>query len=140
MSAVITFNPAAFRTNPAFAAFKDLPDATLNMYWQTATNFISPCKYGWMNCSSRTLALNLLTAHLAAISDIISTGNVPQVVKGATIDKVSVTLEPPPGENEWQWWLNTTPYGQQCLALLLNKAAGGIYVTPRNNGCYNRGW
>ncbi|OWK47571.1 hypothetical protein FRUB_01270 [Fimbriiglobus ruber] len=37
---------------------------------------------------------------------------------GATIDKISVTLEPPPAPNAWQYWLQSSPYGQQLLALL----------------------
>lgn len=136
-TAVITFNIAAFRTNyPVFAVTPD--DATLQSYWNTAINFISPLKYGWLNCSARELAINLLTAHIATIANLLATGEVPQIVKDAQIDKVSIGLVPPPSPNAWSWWMNTTPYGQECMALLTIKSVGGLYVTPRCNWPSNR--
>jgi hypothetical protein len=49
-------------------------------------------------------------------------------VSGASVDKVSVTLTPPPVKSQWQWWMSLTPRGAQLLALLKSKAAGGLYV------------
>jgi len=64
-----------------------------------------------------------------ALSAKANSGDVAGVVTAATIDKISVTLMPPPGLNQWQWWLNQTPYGQQLLALLQIAAAGGRFYS-----------
>jgi hypothetical protein len=37
-------------------------------------------------------------------------------------------MQPPPETNQWQWWLSLSPWGQQLLALLLVKSAGGFYI------------
>jgi hypothetical protein len=82
-----------------------------------------------MKPSQQTLALNLMTAHLVFLSDQVAAGETGGVVTGATIDKVSVTLEPPPSSNNWQYWLNQSPYGKQLLALLQVASVGGMYVS-----------
>ncbi len=133
---IIIFNVSAFRAEfPAFQCTPVTSDATLQAYFDTATQYISN-RYNscWQNftLSQRTLALNLMTAHLTAISRTIAAGSAAGVLTGATVDKVSVTLEPPPALNQWQYWLNSTPYGQQLLALLQLKSAGGYYITPCN--------
>ena len=127
---ILTFDVTAFRLLfPAFADPTVYPDARLQMYWDMAISYISDvANYGWLQGLDRQLALNLLTAHLAAISDIILAGQVPNLMQTATIDKVSVGLTPPPIPNQWQWWLNQTGYGQQLLALLQAKSVGGFYV------------
>ena len=75
---------------------------------------------------------------------------VPGIITEATVDKVDVKLEPPPLPNQWQFWLGTTIYGQQLLALLQGKSVGGTYYGgppvlaafntggfygPNRNGC-----
>lgn len=131
----IQFDVAAFRlAYPAFANPNTFyADATLQQYWNSAINYIS--NYS-PNCSlfpvaKQALALNYMTAHLAELSNIIRCGNTPGMVTSATIDKVSVTLQPPPEVNQWQWWLNLTPYGQQLLALLQVASVGGMYFGGR---------
>jgi hypothetical protein len=37
-------------------------------------------------------------------------------------------MQAPPAANAWQYWLNTSPYGMQLLALLQAKGVGGLYV------------
>ena len=127
--AILTFDVTAFRVQfPAFANVTLFPDATLQMYWDTATCFVSNRNYGWLAGACRQLALNLMTAHLAQLSVIIAGGQTPGMVQSATIDKVTVSLTPPPVPNQWQWWLGLTPYGQELLALLMARSAGGFYV------------
>ena len=132
MAGPILFNVAAFRTQ--FAAFADataFPDGTLQAYWDTAGKYIS--QY-YTNClddlslAQRTLALNQMTAHIAQLFVLANAGQSGGVVTAATIDKVSVTLEPPPARNEWQWWLNQTPYGAMLLTLLDVASVGGFFV------------
>jgi hypothetical protein len=46
----------------------------------------------------------------------------------ANIDKVNVSLTPPPLKNQWQWWLSISPWGQQLWALLQVNSVGGHYI------------
>ena len=127
---ILTFDVTAFRTSfPVFADSTQFPNAQLQMYWDQATAYMSDvANYGWLQTTSRQLGLNLLTAHLTALSVIILSGQVPNLMQTATIDKVSVGLTPPPIPNQWQWWLNQTGYGQQLLSLLQANSVGGFYV------------
>lgn len=127
--AVITFNVTDFRAAfPAFANVTKYPDATLQGYFDAATCYVSPENCGSLRDGCRTRALYLMTAHLAALSDLIASGQTPGQVQSATIDKVSVSMTPPPNANQWQWWLGLTPYGMQLLALLQAKSVGGFSV------------
>lgn len=124
--AAITFDVNAFYA--AFPAFQGkVTEDGLRIYFETAsiyvTPFASPC-----NLVLQTKYLNLMTAHIVALNLIIMTGSAPGILVGATIDKVTVQLQPPPEKNQFQWWMNQTPYGQQLLALLQVQSVGGFYV------------
>lgn len=128
----IIFDATNFRTQ--FAQFSSqvlFPDIRLQAYWDMATAYVSDqyggCYIYALKLNQQRLALNLMTAHLAALSAMIAAGDTPGVMTAATIDKISVTLEPPPSTNNWKYWLNQTPYGQQLLALLQAASAGGFY-------------
>lgn len=130
----IAFDPVAFRALfPAFANTATYPDVVLQLYWDTGTAYIDDetggCFCGGMTIPQRTLALNYMAAHLAALNALIAAGETPGIETSATIDKISVTMQPPPATNQWQWWLNTTPYGAQLLALLKVLSAGGFYFS-----------
>ena len=131
--AIITFNPTQFRALfPLYANTVTYPNMVLQLYWDTATAYISN-KTGGCYCLSltvgqQTLALNLMTAHLAYLNTQINAGNATGVVQGATIDKVSVQIVPPPNTNNWQYWLNQSPFGQQLLALLQAAGVGGCLI------------
>ena len=132
---VIAFNEAAFRGMfPAYATTTpQTSDVILLAYWDAATAYISNrkggCYMGGMTVAQRTLALNYMTAHLVYLSGLIAAGTTPGVMTAATIDKVNITLQPPPASNQWQYWLNQSPYGQQLLALLQVASVGGFYVS-----------
>lgn len=127
--ATIVFDVAAFRIAfPAFANETTYPDATLQAYWDAACCYISPADYGWLHGDCRARALNLMTAHLAALSTMIANGQAVGVGQSATVGAVSVSMVPPPIKSGFQYWLCTTPYGIQLWALLSAKAAGGLYV------------
>lgn len=130
--ATIFFNAGDFRTFfPNFADPAAYPTPTLQVYWDTATSYISNknggCYVLGLKLAQQKLALNLMTAHIAALFATANAGQATGLVQSSTIDKVSVTLTPPPVPNQWQWWLNQTPYGQQLLALLQVAAVGGGY-------------
>lgn len=74
------------------------------------------------------LALNLLTAHLLQISNTLTSGAVAAPIAGATEGSVAITLVPPPAVSGWQFWLASTPYGQQLWALLSMQGAGGFMI------------
>lgn len=124
-----SFNAAAFRvTYPAFANETTFPTVTLQAYFTTAGSYLANDNYGQLRDDSRYTALTLMTAHLAALSVLIAAGETPSVAAGASIDKVTVSLEPPPVKSQFHWWLSTTPYGQQLLAMLQMRSAGGFYL------------
>lgn len=144
--AAIIFDPAAFRLEfTAFSNVTTYPDATLERYFRRATLYIN--KYqggrysGGLDVDQLTESLYLMTAHLLAINDLILAGQVVGVTTGATVDKVSITLEAPPNDNQWQYWLMSTPYGQQLYALLSVVGAGGFYFGGRRElGAFKRVW
>lgn len=105
-----------------------------------ATAYIYPSDWGGMSGAQLQLALDLMTAHLAWLNQLIVAGNTSAApVAGATIDKVSVTLVPPESKSAWAFWLNTTPYGKQLLALLRILSRGGGIVGGSPEGHAFRG-
>ena len=134
----VIFNATNFIA--AYPQFSAIPTATLNNYFSIATAYIQNGGYTPMNTAQLTQALNLMVAHLAQIGIQIAVGNTPQILTGSSVSKVSVTLEPPPAKNQFQWWCNTTPYGSQLLMLLEVVSAGGFYVTSRPSGVLGFRW
>lgn len=132
MSNVITFDIAEFRTQcPEFADVTKYPDATLQNYWDISICYISDVSYGYLRGDCRQRALNYMVAHLMKLSQMIAANQVPGQIQGSAIDKVSVTMTPPPNKTQFQWWLGTTAYGQLLLALLGAYSVGGFYVGGR---------
>lgn len=125
----LVFDVAFFRhAYPEFGNSAVFPDATLQLYWDQATTYISNNNCGWLHDLARQRALNLMTAHLGKIQLLNKQGEVPGIITNAQVDKVQIQLEPPPLPNQWQWWLNTTEYGQELLALLQVRSVGGFYT------------
>lgn len=116
---------------PPFADATLFPDAYVQAQWGMAGSYmgtVGGCLFGGPELQS---ALNLMTAHLMQINVLVAAGGTAGaggVLTGATIDKVTVTIAPPPFKNGWQWWLAQTPYGAQLWALLTLKSAGGFYI------------
>lgn len=129
----ITFDIPAFRLAfPAFANSTTFPDELLQGYWDVAVLYISDNNYGKLIDAARARAINLLTAHLCNLFLKIDAGKATGNVQASSIDKISVTLTPPPIKNDFDFWLQQTPYGVQLLALLAVKSSGGMYYTPSN--------
>lgn len=127
--ATIIFDISDFRQRfPEFADDITYPDAMLQMYFEMATCYVSDEDYGCLVGSCRELALGFMTAHLVKIGTDTTTGDDPSFVTSATVDKVSVSTQPPPQKDQYEWWLSLTSYGQQLLALLRSKSAGGFYI------------
>lgn len=130
MSDHTTIDVNAFRSMfPVFASTTKYPDAVIEMFYAVATEFIPPYDV-WcgLNGSTLDLALYCLTAHLLFEFNLQGRNQTGKVLTGATIDKVTVAMLAPPVKNGWDFWLNQSPYGQQLLALLSVKSAGGFSV------------
>jgi hypothetical protein len=131
---ILTFDYALFQQQfPAYSNPMVYPEILMQNYWDIAINYISNSgNCGSLQGSARQYAINLMVAHLNFLAGIIASGNgnsqVPGLMQTATIDKVTVGLTPPPLPNQFQWWLNLTPYGQQLLALLQVNSVGGFYI------------
>lgn len=130
----IVFDAAAFRIAfPAFADSTTYPDATLQGYWDVAALYISTeADYGRLTGAARARALDLLAAHLVATAAAIAAGRTPGIVQSTAIDKISVSLVPPPVRSDFEYWLQQTPYGLPLLALLGVHSVGGWYVPATN--------
>lgn len=127
--AVILFDIAIFRRDfPAYTDETAYPDATLEIYFNIATCYVSDVDGGCLSGDCRLRALNLMTAHLLFVTDLIAAGSAPGFVTAATIDRVTVSVQPNQNTSQWQWWLMTSPYGPQLLALLGAKSIGGFYI------------
>lgn len=132
MTAVL--DKALFRQ--LFAEFADAaayPDVVLQARWDNeATAYVSPNDSDDLAGSQRAYAVQLALAHVLRLSKVIAQAGagvgMTGVVTGATIDKVAVTLAPPPARGEWGHWWAQTPYGQQLSSLLDAKSAGGFYA------------
>jgi len=141
--ATLVFDYAGYIANPQFALYSNstnYPQATLQRYWDNATNYMSNVDFGYINGTQREYALQLMMSHLIYLTNLINTGNgfgtgsggapgtVPYQMQNATIDKVNVTVTPPPNPNQFQWWLGTSPFGQQLLSMLQIQSVGGSYI------------
>lgn len=127
----LVYNDANFRAMfPFFVSTITYPTASLQNWFTMGTSYVSDVNCGYMIDAARQQALYLMTAHLAALNDIIvaNAGSVPTLVKDAAIDKVHVGLEMPPTKTQFQWWLNLTPWGAQLLTLLNIQSAGGWII------------
>jgi hypothetical protein len=126
---VLTFDYAIFiQQIPEYSNPITYSQPILQGWWNIAINYISDLNCGSLHGEKRQYAIDLMMAHLIYISNLIAEGTVPYLMQNSTIDKVTVGLTPPPLNNQYQWWLSVSPYGQQLLALLQAKSVGGFYI------------
>lgn len=129
MSQVYVLDIPQFRIDyPEFESPIKYPDELLERTFSNSDCYIDNYNYGWLSGDCRYKALTLMTAHLLHLASFIPINQVPGLMQGATIDKISVSLTPPPLPNQFQWWVALTPYGQQLLAMLQVKSVGGFYI------------
>ena len=113
-----------------FPALVGYGEASAQAWWNIAADYLGTTDNPWgLNGAQLDNALAMLTAHLQYSANILTSGEgAPVIIASATIDKVTITTKPPEARNNWRYWLLTTPYGQQLLALLEMLAAGGWSV------------
>jgi hypothetical protein len=115
----MTFDLPTFRAlYPQFAGVSE--SAVLTASGQAACYIDNTC--------ADDCAIYLMVAHLLQLAANAAAGTPGGQITTATIDKVSVTVAQAPGTDSYRYWLNSTPYGQQLLALLARCAVGGAYV------------
>lgn len=133
-SVPLTFDYNLFiLTFPEFDDPIKYPEERLQIYWDQAIKYISNVgNYGTLQGEDRQFALNLMTAHIAFINDRIKAGNRPIILTNGTVDKATVAVLPPPTPNGWRFFLNTSGYGLQLIALLEVRSAG-VYYIPGGN-------
>lgn len=134
MSNPITFDEALFRSLfPAFADATKYPTSLLVVYWDEIGCYIADGGVGGMLTGDCTVnAMNCLLAHFLALMDQAKRGKQTGYKTGAGIDKVNVQYLAPPAKSQFDWWLASTPYGQQLAALLELRSVGGLSVGGLN--------
>lgn len=131
--AIITFDYALFQAQiPEYATTPI--ESVVQGWWNIAILYVSDINCGALCGDARAYAINLMAAHLIWLSLLAPSGQVPAMMQNAQVDKVSVGVTPPPLPNQWQWWLNLSPYGQMLLALLQAVSAGGFYIPGAHGG------
>lgn len=128
--AILTFDYDLFVSQiPQYSNPLIYPEVTIENFWNMAICYVSDVgNFGCLQGACRQYAINLMTAHLIFINSLIISGQTPSIVDDATVDKVHVGLVPPNVPNQFDWWLNTSPYGQQLLALLEVSSVGGFSI------------
>ncbi len=111
-----------------FPELANLPGVVNGMYWGIATETMTADDGCILSGNTLQLALSLMTAHLAKLFSANGVGQVTGVLTSAGEGSVSAGFAPPPFRTGWQFWLSTTPYGQQLWALLQVQSAGGLYI------------
>ena len=100
-----------------FPEFLNTDESTIITMLDRAVCFIKV--YLGCLCECRQLAIFLLTAHLLSLQNAINNGDSAGGLQAsATIDKISVSVIPPPSTDSFEYWLNQSTYGQQLLALI----------------------
>lgn len=102
-------------------------DALLQMYWDEVLCFVSDKGYNLIG-QCRLFLLNLFVAHMLTLNAQAQRGKQGGFITSSTIDKVSVQKVAPPSANQFQWWLNQTPWGQQAATMLYMATVGGDYI------------
>lgn len=126
-----------------FPEFEKTEDAVIARYWEIADIFITAEDGPLLDGRALQLALELTTAHCLALNDGGTQsagiqgngGGKTGFVSRSTIDKVTVQFQPPSFKDGFDYWANATHYGQQLLALLKAKSAGGFYIGGAHERC-----
>lgn len=130
---MIFFDSDEFRIQ--FPEFNDEANEALQLYFNNATLYIENNYSSWsgvLKPIQKKFALYLLTAHLLYLHKKTIQGQIVGAISDAKIDKVEISLVTPPISNQFRYWLQSSNYGQQLIALLYSKTTGGKYISPRN--------
>lgn len=124
--AVVAFDPAAFVAR--YPEFNTVSTTVLGLYFTEATMYLDNTDASRVsNIAQRSVLLNMLTAHIAALNGSGANGNGAQGIVGrinsATEGSVTVSSEYAAPKNGTQAWFQQTQYGAAFWA------ASGRYRT-----------
>lgn len=128
MSESYVFDVAGFRARfPAFSNPATWSDEALSAYFIEAEAYIANRTTCALDLPRLTLALDLMTAHVATLGAQAAAGDSGGggPVTSATVGGVSVTRATPANMTAWGAFLALTSYGLRLAALLRARAAGG---------------
>lgn len=135
---IVTVTVEEMRTQlPYFKDTDKYPDEVLSADLQQAQCYISPLSCGPLQGDCRARAVYLMAGHLQLLRDRLSVGNTGTGLQtGASVGQVSVTLTPPPVKDQFDYWLNLTPFGSELLFLLSSVTPMGFYVGGSNEDVF----
>ena len=134
----LAFDFAAFQAQFP-GQFLTATSSEVQVYWDTAICYISPSTAGPLTADCRRQVLNFLTAHLLTLAAQTTAGMQPGFKTSATVDKVTVAVQPHPPRSQFQWFYNQTAYGQQAYAILYAGGVGGTFFGGFNElGSFRR--
>lgn len=124
-------------------AFQDTakyPQAMLEADIELALQYIHETDCCLLKGKTRRLAIYYMAAHIQTLQDKIASGDTSTGIQtSASIDKVSVSVAPPPYKDQYEYWLNQTPYGAMYLSLLNSVTGLGVYVGGSNENVFLSG-
>lgn len=116
---------------PEFANAANYPQKLIESYIDEAEQYISTINFR-IAPSKRILAIEYMTAHLIALSNISETGTVQgqqsgNITTSASVDGVSRSILAPIADNSFAQWIQSTPYGKKYWALMTANNATPIF-------------
>ena len=129
--AKVSVNIAEFRYRfPAFSDVTKYSDDCVQMMLDTAQLYISPEENCLVKPEQQKQMIYLMTAHLTDINKQLADGNsgAGGQVASASVGGVSVSNAIPNNRTDFEYFLNSTGYGKQLLALLGMLSAVGLYI------------
>lgn len=127
--AEVNVSIAEFRQRfPIFSNTTKYPDTVVQTMLDTAIIYIPNRTTCCKNEATVKEMIYLMTAHLLVTSTDTATGGTGGVVQSASVGGVSVTKMTPPAKTAFSYWLSSTPYGLQLLAMLKLQSTIGIYI------------
>lgn len=114
-----------------FPEFESCEDVEL--YILRAECYVSP-NNSKLDESKCKLAVYLFAAHLLTLQSSIQDGQIQGgITVSSSIDKVSISMVPPPAKGAFEYWLSQTQYGMELLALVESEIStpfllGGSFI------------
>lgn len=129
--ASVNVNIAEFRQRfPAFSDTTKYSDDYVQMMLDTAQLYISPEENCLVKPEIIKQMIYLMTAHLLSLNIALASGDSSAggQIASASVGGVSVSKAIPNNRTDFEYFLNSTGYGMQLLALLSLQSVVGIYI------------
>lgn len=127
----VTVTIAEFRQRfPAFSDTTLYSDEFIQNQLDVAQLYISPEPNCLVKPEIQKQMIYLMTAHLSELNSQLANGDASAggQIGSASVGGVSVSRITPQNKNSFEYFLNSTGYGMQLLALLDMLSVVGIYI------------